>query len=94
MSSNPNIVNIVELQNVVTSASGVGGLPAVQEQVNNIAKMVNFKNKQIKTNIISKYDKVPIVVTDPISFLSAATFAAGSGNSITITSGGTGSVIV
>jgi len=90
------IVNIVELTNVVTSVTGSGGLPQVQTDVTNLQKMVNFSNKTILTNIIKKYDTVPIKVLDPITFLgrtqfsTQVAFAAGI-TGTNISSGGTGS---
>ena len=66
--SGQNVINIVELQNVITSASGLNIAQQTQNDVNNLKKMVNFEKKQILTNIISKYDTSPIVVTDPMAF--------------------------
>jgi len=69
------IVNIVELQNVVTSVTGLGGLTQVQADVANLQKMVSFDTKTILTNIIQKYDQTPIQVIDPITFLSTTAFS-------------------
>lgn len=66
--SGQNIVNIVELQNVITSATGLGVTDQIQSDVNNLKKMVNFEKKQILTNTISKYDTSPILLTDPMAF--------------------------
>jgi len=71
--SGPNLVNIIELQNVVTAASGLGTTNQIQADVNNLKKMVNFDKKQILANVISKYNSSPITVTDPISFVSTVT---------------------
>jgi hypothetical protein len=66
-----NVVNIVELQNVVTSVTGQGDIGQLTADVTNIKKMVNFDTKTIYTNVISRYDQSPIVVRDPVSFLSS-----------------------
>ena len=87
--SNQNIVNIVELQNVITSASGVNNLTQIQTDLNNVKKMVNFDKKQILTNIISKYNKVPIVVTDPITFDSTVSIISDYLVLSSLTAGGT-----
>jgi hypothetical protein len=64
------IVTINELTNVVTTATGEGtDIGALQTSVQNLQSMVNFNTKTIFTNVISKYDTAPILVTDPVSFL-------------------------
>lgn len=99
-----NVVNIVELQNVVTNVTGVGNVAQLQADVINLQKMVNFAQKTIYTNIISRYDQSPIQVKDPISFLSSiqvagnitlngSVFSGGGGGISTITLG-TGSIML
>lgn len=61
------IVNLIELQNTVTNVSGLTPIQQVQSEVDDIMKMVNFAEKRIFTNIISKYDQSPIQVTDDIN---------------------------
>ena len=48
------LVNIIELQNVITSATGLTPIEQVQQEVNAILTMVNVEQKRIFTNIISK----------------------------------------
>ncbi len=83
------IVNIVELQNVITNASGLTPLDVLSNQVQNIATMVNFDLKRININTIAKYDTTPIQVIDDINlsnvnlYQNGTVFVGGSG-------GGTG----
>ena len=72
------LVNIVELQNTVTSASGLSPIQQVQLEVNQLQSMVNFDQKRIFTNIISKYDQTPIQITDDINLSNAYIFQNGS----------------
>jgi hypothetical protein len=67
-----SIVNINELYNVVTSATGVGSDNAtLQTNIQNLQKMVLFDSKTILANTIAKYDTSPITVRDPVSFLNS-----------------------
>ncbi len=79
------IVNIVELQNVITSATGLSPLQQVQNQVAQLETMVNFDQKRIFTNIISKFDQTPIQITDDINLSNANIFQ----NGILFSGGGT-----
>jgi hypothetical protein len=100
MSQNPQlnasnyIVNIVELQNVITNASGLTPLDVLSNQVQNIATMVNYDLKRININTIAKYDTTPIQVIDDINlsnvnlYQNGTVFVGGSG-----TGGGTGTQI-
>lgn len=64
------VVTINELTNVVTTATGEGtDNGALQTSVQNLQSMVDFNTKTIFTNVISKFDTAPILVTDPVSFL-------------------------
>jgi hypothetical protein len=68
--SNPasrHILNIVELQNVITAASGLTPIQVLSNQVQNIATMVNYDLKRINVNTIAKYNKTPITVIDDIN---------------------------
>lgn len=87
------LVNIVELQNTVTSATGLSPIQQVQLEVNQLQSMVNFDQKRIFTNIISKFDQTPIQITDDINLSNAFLFQngqlfIGGGGGIS-TSGGT-----
>ena len=55
-------LNIVELQNVVTSASGLTPVSYLSNQVANIQQMVDYDRKQIKVNAISNFNTSPIQV--------------------------------
>jgi hypothetical protein len=99
MSTNPQlnasnyIVNIIELQNVITNASGLTPLDVLSNQVQNIATMVNFDLKRININTIAKYDTTPIQVLDDINLSNATIYQNGTafvgGGSINVTGGGT-----
>ena len=85
--SPPNFVlNIVELQNVVTSASGLTPVTSLQNAVANIQQMVNYDQKLIRANTFSKYDTSPIQFTDSVNFASGTTLSV---NGVTV--GGSGS---
>lgn len=99
------IVNLIELQNVVTSATGLTPIEQVQSQVNQLQTMVNFDQKRIFTNIISKFDTTPIQITDDINLSNATIFQNGqlfvgggggggtSGGGFVISSGGTSIIL-
>lgn len=81
------LVNIVELQNVITSATGLSPIQQVQLEVNQLQEMVNYEQKRIFTNIISKFDTSPIQITDSINLSNAEIFI----NGTLLTGGGGGS---
>ena len=56
------MLNIVELQNVVTSASGLTPVSYLSNQVANIQQMVDYDRKQINVNAISNFNTSPIQV--------------------------------
>lgn len=95
----PYIVNLYELQNTINNASGLTPLNVVSNAVTNIQKMVDFDQKRIYTNIISKYDQTPIQVTDDINLSNAnlfidgtevTAFGGGGGGTTISTTGGNG----
>jgi hypothetical protein len=57
-----SVLNIVELQNVVTSASGLTPVSYLSNQVANIQQMVDYDRKQINVNAISNFDTSPIQI--------------------------------
>ena len=57
-----SVPNIVELQNVNNSASGITPLSYLSNQVTNIQQMVDYTRKQINVNAISNFDTSPIQV--------------------------------
>ena len=97
------ILNIIELQNVITSASGLSPIEQVQNEVAALQTMVNVDQKRIFTNIISKFDQSPIQVTDDINLSNASLYQNGilfsggaisGGGTTTVSSGGTSIVLV
>ena len=86
------LVNIIELQNVITSATGLTPIEQVQNEVAALQTMVNVEQKRIFTNIISKFDQTPIQVTDDINLSNASLYQNGilfSGGAGGTTGGGT-----
>lgn len=71
------IVNIVELQNVITNAGGVDPLTTLSNTVSQLQEMVNYDQKQIKANTISRFSQSPIQVTDSLNLASNATLSIG-----------------
>jgi hypothetical protein len=97
------IVNIVELQNVITSASGLTPLDVLSNQVQSIATMVNFDLKRININTIAKYDTTPIQVIDDINLSNVnltqngsifVSGGGGSGGGTQISSGATSIILL
>ena len=78
-----SVLNIVELQNVVTSASGLSGTGFLSNQITNIQQMVNFSQKQINVNVISNFDKTPIQFVSPVNFSNVAVTTTGTTTSAT-----------
>ena len=88
-SPNPNFVlNIVELQNVVTSSSGVNPVTYLSNQVANLQQIVNYDLKQINVNAISNYNTSPIQVYSDMNF-SNATLTT---NGTSVTGGGSANI--
>jgi hypothetical protein len=67
------LLNIVELQNTITTASGLTPISALSNTVSQLQQMVRFDEKRIAVNTISKFDTSPIQVVDPMNFASNAT---------------------
>lgn len=103
MTGSNYLVNIVELQNVVTSATGLNPLDQLTYDINNLQQMVDFTQKRIFTNIISKFDATPIQVTDDINLsnvnlyqngvLFSGSGVGGSGGTVNISSGGSAIIL-
>lgn len=85
------VLNIIELQNVVTSSSGVSPIAYLSNQVANLQQMVNYDLKQINVNAISNYNLSPIQIYSPLNLSNAALTANGAaiGGSSAISSIGT-----
>jgi endo-1,4-beta-mannosidase len=63
---NAYVLNLYELQNVVTNAGGVG-TNTLSTAVAQIQQMVLFDTKQIKANILGTFDTSTIQVIDPFT---------------------------
>ena len=84
----PYVLNIIELQNVVTSASGINPITQLSNQVANLQQMVNYDLKQINVNAISNYDTVPIQVYSPLNLCNVSLTA----NGVTLSGSGSNSI--
>ena len=96
----PYLVNLQSLQNFNSNITGLDPLTVLTNSVANIQQMVNFDQKRIFINTISKFNQIPIQVTDPINLSNVNLFQngslfTGSGTSVgasgglSISSGGT-----
>ena len=96
----PYLVNLQSLQNFNSNITGLDPLTVLTNSVANIQQMVNFDQKRIFINTISKFNQSPIQVTDPINLSNVNLFQngslfTGSGTSVgasgglSISSGGT-----
>jgi hypothetical protein len=101
MSGNPSpyVLNIIELQNVITSASGTDPVTILSNQVANLQQMVNYDLKQINVNAISNYNTTPIQVYSPlnlcnVSLTTNGITVSGTGSASTIGSGSNGSLVI
>lgn len=69
MSGNPNVVNIVELSNNVTSVTGTGSdLGTLTTNVRNLQQMVNFTDKKILADIVGKFANPQVNFQDNVTF--------------------------
>jgi hypothetical protein len=64
------LLNIVELQNVQTSASGLSPVAALSNTVAQLQQMVNYDQKRIYVNTISQFNTTPIQFLDSVNFAS------------------------
>jgi len=97
------ILNIIGLQGVINSITGLSDVQELQTQVAALETMVNVTERRIRTNIISQFDQTPIQITDDINlsnanlFQNGVLFAGGtttSGGTTNISSGGTSITLV
>ena len=65
--ANQFVVNIIELQNTVTTASGLTPFDTLNTKIGQIEQMVNVDEKRIFANTLSSYNQGFITVTDPIN---------------------------
>jgi len=92
------VLNIVELQNVITTASGLSPIQVLSNQVQNMSKIVDYNLKRINVNTIAKYDRTPITVIDDINLCNVNLYkngllfsgAGGTTGSVYISSGTAG----
>ena len=95
------ILNIVELQNTITNASGLTPLSALTTTVGQIQEIVDYDNKRINVNTIAKFSDttVPISLINDLNLCNSALYSNGvlfqggsGGSAATILSfyGGTG----
>ena len=68
--ANKFVLNIIELQNVITSAGNVSGSASLSNAVAQLQEMVLYDTKQIKTNTLSAFDSPPIQ-TDSLNMSNA-----------------------
>ena len=73
----PFLVNLQSLQNFNSNISGLDALTLLQNSVANIQEMVNYDEKRIFINTISKFNQIPIQVTDPINLSNVNLFQNG-----------------
>jgi hypothetical protein len=74
-SSSNYIVNIQELQNVITSAGGLSPFASLSQQITAIQEMVKTDTKQIAVNSIAAYNTTPIQVLDSFNFAAGTTIS-------------------
>lgn len=83
MSTNPQIngsnyvLNIVELQNVITSASGLTPLSILSNTVGQIQQMVDYDNKRINVNTIAAFNTTPISLVNDMNLCNAMLYSNG-----------------
>jgi hypothetical protein len=65
--ANSFVLNITELQNTTTTASGLSPFATLSDQIGLIQQMVLVDEKRIAVNTISAYNTTPIQVTDTMN---------------------------
>jgi hypothetical protein len=63
----PFLINVPELQNVITSASGTGGLASLSNTLNDILTYINTGNSQININTIGSQTNGSVTFTSNIN---------------------------
>lgn len=84
------ILNITELQNTITTASGLTPLGVLGLAVGHIQEMVNYDTKTIKINTISKFSASPISLTNDLNLCNASLYS----NGVLFTGTGTANTIL
>ena len=88
LTSQTNTQYVTSIQtptDTVSNAIGLNDIDQIRANVCNVQRMVNFDEKKIFTNIIGKYDTIPIQVVDPINisntfYVGGTNFTGGSGS--------------
>lgn len=65
--ANSFVLNITELQNTVTTATGLSPYETLNLKIGQIENMVIVDEKRIAVNTISAYSTTPIQVNDPMN---------------------------
>jgi hypothetical protein len=65
--ANAFVLNITELQNTTTTASGLTPFDTLSAQIGQIQQMIIFDEKRIAVNTISAFNTTPIQVTDTLN---------------------------
>ena len=86
--ANQFVVNIIELQNTVTTASGLSPFDTLNTKIGQIEQMVNVDEKRIFANTLSSYNQGLITVTDPMNIGPTGGLSIGG---VTVSGGSTGS---
>lgn len=81
------ILNIVELQNTITSASGTTPVESLSASLSQLQEMVIYSEKRIAANTISAYNTTPIQVTDSLNMADGTSFTI---NGATVSTSGGG----
>lgn len=85
--ANQFVLNIIELQNTVTTASGLTPFDTLNTKIGQIEQMVNVDEKRIFANTLSSYNQGLITVTDPINIGPTGGLSIGG---VTVSSSSTG----
>lgn len=74
----PFLINVPELQNVVTSATGASGTASLQNALNDILTLINTANSQLNINTIGSSTAESITFTSNINLANSAILFQGS----------------
>jgi len=83
------LLNIVELQNTITTASGLSPVASLSNTVAQLQEMLIYDEKRLAVNTIGKYSATPIQIIDSMNFASNATLTL---NNTAVGTSGSGSL--
>jgi hypothetical protein len=83
--ANAFVLNITELQNTTTTASGLSPFDTLSGQISQIQEMVIYGEKRIAVDTISAFSSPPIQVTDTMNIQTAGGLTV---NGIVVSSAG------